>query len=81
MIALSLIYDLSFCAQHLLSFLFVMCPLEEIGQGALREVILTRWADVNVNISDDILNGVDDLLEDESFAEFCLEHFQIICVD
>ena len=38
---------------------------------------LTRGADIDVDISDDILDGIDDLLEDESFSEFCLEHLKL----
>lgn len=38
-------------------------------------LILTRGADINVDISDDILDGFNDFLEDCAFRKFCLEHF------
>jgi hypothetical protein len=38
-------------------------------------VALTVGADVDVDVGDDVLDGVDDLLEDDTFAEFCLEHW------
>ena len=44
------------------------------------DCLLTRGADIDVDISDDILDGVDDFLEDESLAEFCLEHLFQICL-
>lgn len=38
------------------------------------EGTLTVGADVDVDVCDDVLDGVDDLLEDDTLAEFCLEH-------
>lgn len=38
-------------------------------------MILTRGADVDVDVGDDILNGLHYFLEDGAFRKFCLEHF------
>ena len=40
---------------------------------------LTRGADVNVNVGNDILDGLDDLLEDYAFREFSLKHLAQSC--
>jgi hypothetical protein len=36
--------------------------------------VLTVRANVDVDISDDILDGVDDLFKDDALAEFSLKH-------
>ncbi len=38
---------------------------------------LTRWGDVDVNISDDVLDGLNDLLEDGSFGESSFKHLDL----
>jgi hypothetical protein len=38
--------------------------------------VLTGWADVDVDISNDVLDGFDNLLEDVSFDELGFEHFE-----
>ena len=41
------------------------------------EQMLTSRTNVNVDISDDILDGFNNLLEDDSFCQFGLKHFLI----
>jgi hypothetical protein len=38
---------------------------------------VTLGSDINVDISDEVLNGFNDLFEDDSFGKFCFEH--ILC--
>jgi hypothetical protein len=42
--------------------------------------MLTSGTNINVDVSDDILDGLNDLLEDDSFGQFGLKHFLIVVV-
>ena len=50
-------------------------PIDKEFRNALLNRMITCRTNINVNISDNILDGFNNLLEDDSFCQFSLKHF------
>lgn len=46
----------------------------KLARDKVKDRKVTLGSDINVDVGDEVLNGFDDLFEDDSFGEFCLEH-------